>query len=111
MKKFIVIGILVIVGGVGVLSGLAYMQVQANDTALEEIRSKDGVVELSITGMTWGVGCTLSVRDALLESSNVKSAAVDYDKGVAYILPEGEFTSKEADGVFAKDDKYTAKIN
>ena len=56
------------------------------------------------------MGCTLSVRDTLLELTSVKDAAVDYEKGVAYVLPEGEFDSAKAITAIGDGGKYTAKV-
>ena len=56
------------------------------------------------------MGCTLSVRDALLDQPNVKEAAVDYDKGLAYVLPDGEFDASKAMSALGEDGKYSAKV-
>ena len=55
-------------------------------------------------------GICLSVRDTLLDQPNVKDAAVDYDKGLAYVLPDGNFDTDKAIAALGEDGKYTAKI-
>ncbi len=56
------------------------------------------------------MGCTLSVRDALLDQPNVKEVAIDYDKGLAYVLPDGDFDVEKAISALGEDGKYTASI-
>ena len=54
------------------------------------------------------MGCTLSVRDTLLDE-NVKDAAVDYDAGVAYVLPSDGYTAEAAIAAINKTGKYEAE--
>lgn len=50
------------------------------------------------------------MRDALLELPDVNDAAVDYDKGVAYVIPKGEFDKARAIKALGESGKYTATI-
>ena len=50
------------------------------------------------------------MRDTLLALSNVKEAAVDYDKGLAYVLPDGNFDTEQAIAALGEGGQYTAKI-
>ncbi|MEE9392359.1 MAG: hypothetical protein V3W41_07625 [Planctomycetota bacterium] len=52
----------------------------------------------------------MSVRDALLDQPNVKEVAIDYDKGLAYVLPDGDFDVEKAISALGEDGKYTASI-
>ncbi len=52
----------------------------------------------------------MSVRDTLLDQPNVKKAAVDYDKGLAYVLPEGDFDAAKAIAALGDGGKYSAKV-
>ena len=52
MKKKLLIALGAIAIVMGGLTGMAYMQVSANDKALEEIKSDAGVIALDVTGMT-----------------------------------------------------------
>ncbi|MDF1700160.1 MAG: hypothetical protein P1V36_03250 [Planctomycetota bacterium] len=47
------------------------------------------------------------MRDTLLDE-NVKDAAVDYDAGLAYLIPEDGYTAQEAIAALGKSGKYTA---
>ena len=52
MKKWIIIAGVALVAVVGVMGGMSAMGVSANDSALEEIRGQEGVIALSVSGMT-----------------------------------------------------------
>ena len=52
MKKWMITGVLAVVGIVGVMAGMSFLGVRANDGALEEIRGQEGVVVLNVSGMT-----------------------------------------------------------
>ena len=52
MKKFLIIGLVVAVAAFAGMYGLGAMGVKANDSALEEIRTQEGVVVLAVSGMT-----------------------------------------------------------
>lgn len=52
MKKFLIFAVAGVVLVGGVLGFGAYQGKQANATALEQVRGADGVVVLSVSGMT-----------------------------------------------------------
>lgn len=52
----------------------------------------------------------MSVRDTLLDRPDVKEAAVDYDAGLAYVLPEGRFDAAGAIAALGDGGKYTARV-
>ena len=54
------------------------------------------------------MGCKLRVRDTLL-AGNVEEAAVDYDAGLAYVLPKDGYTADDAIAALAKTDRYKGK--
>ena len=54
------------------------------------------------------MGCKLSVRDTLL-GGNVEDAAVDYDAGLAYVLPKDGYTADDAIAALAKTERYKGK--
>ena len=55
------------------------------------------------------MGCKLSVRDALLDG-NVKEAAVDYDAGLAYVVPGEGYTANDAIAALDKTGRYKGKV-
>ena len=55
------------------------------------------------------MGCKLSVRDTLLDG-NVKDAAVDYEGGLAYVVPGEGYTAKDAIAALDKTDRYKGKV-
>ncbi len=55
------------------------------------------------------MGCKLRVRDTLL-SGNVDEAAVDYDAGLAYVMPKDGYTADDAIAALAKTDRYKGKV-
>ncbi|MEE9392358.1 MAG: hypothetical protein V3W41_07620 [Planctomycetota bacterium] len=52
MKKWLIIGLVVVVGVVGSMTVVGFMGVRANDSALEEIRDNKRAVVLKVSGMT-----------------------------------------------------------
>ena len=50
------------------------------------------------------------MRDTLLDLADVKDAAVDYDKGLAYVVPDGEFDSGKAITALGDGGKYSAEV-
>ncbi|MEM7164576.1 MAG: hypothetical protein AAF581_03890 [Planctomycetota bacterium] len=52
MKKWVMFGLLGVCCVVGVMAVMSFMGVRANEGALEEIRGQEGVVVLSVAGMT-----------------------------------------------------------
>lgn len=52
----------------------------------------------------------MSVRGTLLDRPDVKEAAIDYDKGLAYVVPDGKFDAAAAIAAIGDSGKYTAKI-
>ena len=55
---------------------------------------------------TWS---ELSVRGTLLDQ-NVKEAAIDYDAGLAYVLPGDGFTGADAVAAVNETGRYSAKM-
>ena len=51
----------------------------------------------------------MSVRGALLDE-NVKKAAVDYDAGLAYLVPGDGYTADQAIEAVGRSGKYKAKV-
>ena len=51
----------------------------------------------------------MSVRGALLDE-NVKDAAVDYDAGLAYVVPGEGYTAEKAVAAIGKSGRYKAQV-
>lgn len=51
----------------------------------------------------------MSVREALLDE-NVKQAAVDYDAGLAYFVPNEGYTTEQAIAAIGKSGPYKARV-
>ena len=51
----------------------------------------------------------MAVRDTLL-SQNVKEAAVDYDAGMAYVIPKDGYTAQDAIAAINDTGRYQAKL-
>lgn len=49
------------------------------------------------------------MRDALLDG-NVKDVAIDYDAGLAYVLPGEGYTAEDAVAAINKTGRYEAKL-
>ncbi|MEM7164577.1 MAG: hypothetical protein AAF581_03895 [Planctomycetota bacterium] len=49
------------------------------------------------------------MRDTLLALADVKDAAVDYDQGLAYVLPAGNFDTEQAIAALGEGGRYSAK--
>ena len=52
----------------------------------------------------------LTVRDALTGRDDVQEAAVDYDKGLAYVVPKGTFDQAAAIAAIEAAGNYTATV-
>ncbi len=48
------------------------------------------------------------MRDTLLDQPNVKDVAVDYDGGLAYVLPDGDFDTAKAVAALGESGQWTA---
>ena len=50
------------------------------------------------------------MRDTLLEVAGVQDAAVDIDKGLAYVVPGTEFDASRAIAALGEGGQYSAKV-
>ena len=46
----------------------------------------------------------------LLEQPGIKAAAVDYEKGLAYVLPEGDWDDAQVLAALRESGKYSARV-
>lgn len=56
------------------------------------------------------MGCVLTVRDALTGRDDVQEAAVDYDKGLVYVVPKGTFDAAGAIAAIEAAGDYKATV-